>query len=46
MPKVLAGEYERNLQQITTSLSDHRGRRGFPKEWPESLQDFEIVVET
>ncbi|XP_044266173.1 T-cell activation inhibitor, mitochondrial [Tribolium madens] len=46
MPKVLAGEYERNLQQITTSLSDYRGRRGFPKQWPQSLEEFEIVVET
>ena len=46
MPKILAGEYERNLQQITTSLSDFRGRRGFPKQWPNSLEEFEIVVET
>ncbi|RZC31974.1 T-cell activation inhibitor, mitochondrial, partial [Asbolus verrucosus] len=46
MPKILAGEYERNLQQITTSLSDYHGRRGFPKQWPQSLQDYEIVIET
>lgn len=46
MPKILAGEYERNLQQITTSLNDYHGQRGFPKEWPSSLEDYEIVVET
>jgi hypothetical protein len=46
MPKILAGEYERNLQQITTSLSDYQGKRGFPKQWPQSLEEFEIVVET
>lgn len=46
MPKVIAGTYEQNLRQITTSLSDFRGRTSFPKEWPESLSDYEIVVET
>lgn len=46
MPKILAGEYERNLQQITTSLSDYLGRRGFPRDWPDSLEPYEIVVET
>ncbi|KAJ8920872.1 hypothetical protein NQ315_015665 [Exocentrus adspersus] len=46
MPKIVAGAYEENLRQITTSLSDYRGRKPFPKEWPESLSDYEIVVET
>lgn len=46
MPKVLAGEYERHLQQITTALSDYKGRREYPKVWPESFKDYEIVVET
>ncbi|XP_022905946.1 T-cell activation inhibitor, mitochondrial isoform X2 [Onthophagus taurus] len=46
MPKILAGEYERQLQQLTTNLSDYRGLRGYPKHWPNSLATFEIVVET
>lgn len=46
MPKVLAGEYERHLQQITTALSDYKGRRQYPKVWPDSFKDYEIVVET
>lgn len=46
MPKIIAGTYEQNLKQITTSLSDYVGRNFYPKEWPASLSDYEIVVET
>ncbi|CAG9860530.1 unnamed protein product [Phyllotreta striolata] len=46
MPKIMAYQYEQNLKQITTSLSDYVGRKPFPKEWPSSLENFEIVVET
>lgn len=46
MPKILAGEYERNLQQITTSLMDYQGRKGYPDYWPASLNCYEIVIET
>nr|XP_023025344.1 T-cell activation inhibitor, mitochondrial isoform X1 [Leptinotarsa decemlineata] len=46
MPKIMAGTYEQNLKQITTSLSDFRGCRSFPKEWPDTLKDYEMVVET
>ncbi|CAG9825367.1 unnamed protein product [Phaedon cochleariae] len=46
MPKIVAGAYEQNLKQITTSLSDYSGQKPFPIEWPKSLEDYEIVVET
>lgn len=46
MPKILAGEYEKNLQQITTALSDYLSYKSFPKSWPSSFKNFEIVVET
>ncbi|XP_057670464.1 T-cell activation inhibitor, mitochondrial-like [Diorhabda carinulata] len=46
MPKIVAGQYENNLKQITTSLSDYIGKRHLPEEWPSSLEEFEIVVET
>ncbi|CAG9831325.1 unnamed protein product [Diabrotica balteata] len=46
MPKIVAGQYEQNLRQITTSLSDYIGLKHFPDEWPTSLENFEIVVET
>ncbi|KAG5884444.1 hypothetical protein JTB14_023187 [Gonioctena quinquepunctata] len=46
MPKIVAGIYEQNLRQITTSLSDYSGSKAFPKEWPDTLIDHEIVVET
>uniref|UniRef100_A0A1B6M2B5 DUF4460 domain-containing protein n=1 Tax=Graphocephala atropunctata TaxID=36148 RepID=A0A1B6M2B5_9HEMI len=45
-PKTMAKEYEKNLRRLTTSLSDYQGRRGFPKHWPESLANYELVVET
>ena len=46
MPKILAGEYERQLQQLTTNLSDYHGLRGYPSHWPQSLEEYQIVVET
>ncbi|KAF2902199.1 hypothetical protein ILUMI_03975 [Ignelater luminosus] len=46
MPKILAGEYEKNLQQLTTNVSDYLSRRSFPQHWPSSLNQYEIVVET
>lgn len=45
MFKIMAGEYERNLMQITTSMSDYLSYRKFPKIWPATLQNFELVVE-
>jgi hypothetical protein len=45
-PKVMAKQYENQLRRLTTSLSDHQGRLGYPKNWPLSLSDFELVVET
>lgn len=46
MPKILAEEYERHLGRLMTNLSDYRGYRGYPDSWPESLTNFQIVVET
>jgi hypothetical protein len=45
-PKVMAKHYENQLRRLTTSLSDHQGRVGYPKDWPDSLNNFELVVET
>lgn len=45
-PKVMAAQYEGQLRRLTTSLSDHQGRLGYPKQWPLSLCDYELVVET
>ncbi|PNF42938.1 hypothetical protein B7P43_G11838 [Cryptotermes secundus] len=45
-PKVMAKQYENQLRRLTTSLSDHQGRMGYPKDWPDSLSNFELVVET
>nr|CAD7400942.1 unnamed protein product [Timema poppensis] len=45
-PKVMANIYENHLRRLTTSLSDYQGQRGYPKHWPQSLDHFELVVET
>ncbi|XP_050425984.1 T-cell activation inhibitor, mitochondrial [Adelges cooleyi] len=45
-PKTMAKQYENNLRNLTTSLSDYQGRSGYPKTWPDSLNNFELVVET
>ncbi|XP_043269229.1 T-cell activation inhibitor, mitochondrial isoform X2 [Venturia canescens] len=45
MPKVMVGQYERQLRQLTTTLSDYRGRRNYPKTWPSDLSSYEIVIE-
>ena len=45
MPKVMVGQYESQLRQLTTTLSDYRGRRNYPRSWPESLSAYEIVIE-
>lgn len=45
-PKVMAKDYENHLRRLTTSLSDHQGRFGYPRSWPEKLDGFELVVES
>lgn len=45
-PKTMAKQYENNLRNLITSLSDYKGRFGFPKTWPQSLKNYELVVET
>lgn len=46
MPKVMVSQYEQQLQQLITTLSDYRGRRNYPKVWPTDLSMYEIVIET
>ncbi|CAD6234670.1 GSCOCG00002045001-RA-CDS [Cotesia congregata] len=45
MPKVMVGQYESQLRQLTTTLSDYRGRSSYPSSWPSSLSFHEIVIE-
>ncbi len=42
----MAKKYEDNLRRLTTTLNDYQGRYGYPRQWPESLSEFELVVET
>lgn len=45
-PKTMAKDYENNLRRLTTSLSDYQGRYGYPKSWPLTLAQYELVVES
>ncbi|XP_057325345.1 T-cell activation inhibitor, mitochondrial isoform X2 [Microplitis mediator] len=45
MPKVMVAQYESQLRQLTTTLSDYRGRSKYPSSWPPSLSSHEIVIE-
>ncbi|KAM7357022.1 T-cell activation inhibitor, mitochondrial isoform 2-T6 [Cochliomyia hominivorax] len=46
MPKQQAIEYAGHLMKVTTTLGDYLSVNKFPKEWPESLQEYEIVIES
>jgi len=45
MPKVMVGQYEQQLRQLTTTLLDYRDKRKYPSSWPASLSAYEIVIE-
>lgn len=46
MPKTMVGQYEHQLRQLITTLSDYQGKRKYPPSWPDSLSSYEIVIET
>lgn len=46
MPKTQAEFYASYLRKVTTSLLDYQSRSKYPDEWPDSLVDFEIVIES
>lgn len=46
MPKQQAVEYAGHLMKVTTNLNDYLSVNKFPKSWPNSLQEYEIVVES
>uniref|UniRef100_A0A0A9Z0P0 T-cell activation inhibitor, mitochondrial n=2 Tax=Lygus hesperus TaxID=30085 RepID=A0A0A9Z0P0_LYGHE len=45
-PHTMVTNYESNLRRLTTTLGDCQGKGGYPKTWPDSLDNFELVVET
>ncbi|XP_023296474.2 T-cell activation inhibitor, mitochondrial [Lucilia cuprina] len=46
MPKQQAVEYAGHLMKVTTTLGDYLSVKKFPKSWPDTLQDYEIVIES
>ena len=45
-PFVLVRSYHQNLKRLVTALGDYRGRNGYPRKWPDSLNDIQLVVES
>ncbi len=46
MPKAQVVHYASQLTKVTTSMLDYLTFHKYPKSWPESLKDFEIVIES
>ncbi|XP_037723073.1 T-cell activation inhibitor, mitochondrial isoform X2 [Drosophila subpulchrella] len=46
MPKQQARGYASYLMKVTTSLNDYLGKQKYPAEWPKTLKEFTIVVES
>lgn len=46
MPKTSANDYTGYLRLLITSLLDYLSTNKFPKSWPDSMEEFEIVVES
>jgi len=44
--KVMVSDYESQLRRLATNLNDYRGFRNYPAEWPDTLQQYRLVVET
>lgn len=46
MPKAQVVNYADQLRKVTTSMLDYLTYNKYPKTWPESLKDFELVIES
>ncbi|XP_061390344.1 T-cell activation inhibitor, mitochondrial [Musca vetustissima] len=46
MPKQQAVEYASHLNKVTTTLGDYLTVNKFPKSWPDTLTEYEIVIES
>jgi hypothetical protein len=46
MPKTLAQNYSSHLSRVITNVLDFLSKNKFPKSWPETLRDYELVVES
>lgn len=46
MPKTLAQNYSSHLSKVITNILDFLTKNKFPETWPESLRNYELVVES
>ncbi|XP_014091270.1 T-cell activation inhibitor, mitochondrial [Bactrocera oleae] len=46
MPKQQAREYAAHLNKVTTTIGDYLTVNKYPKSWPATLADYEIVIES
>lgn len=46
MPKAQVTSYADQLRRVTTSMLDYLATSAYPKRWPATLEEFELVVES
>ncbi|CAH1707429.1 unnamed protein product [Chironomus riparius] len=46
MPSTLAKNYSSHLSRVITNVLDYLSKNRYPETWPESLADYELVVES
>lgn len=46
MPKTLAKNYSSHLSRVVTNLLDYLSKNKYPESWPDSLKNYELVVES
>ena len=46
MPKTLAQHYSSHLSKVITNVLDYLTKNKFPESWPETLKEYELVVES
>ncbi len=45
-PITLVEDYRSRLRQLLTTLGDYRSKQRFPDDWPASMSEFKLCVET
>lgn len=46
MPKTLAKNYSSHLSRVITNVLDWLSKNKFPESWPQTLRDYELVIES
>lgn len=44
-PALLVKNYSKQLEKLTAALVEHIAKKGYPRDWPQSLDMYQLVVE-